>query len=68
MTYECRGCGLRDDVGGSLGRVYPRIVFNRCSEVLCDSCKERLEGFLNDQWRKWFIMQVHVSDSPRGAT
>lgn len=62
MNYECQGCGKQGEVkGGLLGEVYPRMVFNWRSEVLCSSCKIRLEGWLTDKWREWFKVQLHHS-------
>jgi hypothetical protein len=62
MTYECRGCGKKDDAGqGRLEDVYPRMVFNWKSEILCASCKARLETWLTDKWREWFKLQLQNS-------
>lgn len=62
MTYECRGCGKRDQGDGVvLGDVYPRMVFNWRSENLCGPCKIRLETWLTDKWREWFKIQHHKS-------
>ncbi len=60
MTYECAGCGK---TGG--GDVYPRMVLNLRSEVLCGSCKERLQSYLEDKWRDWFRIQFHKPQEKR---
>ena len=63
MKYECRGCGKRDGgKNGFLGDIYPRMVFNWKSEVLCGSCKTRLETWLTDKWREWFKVQLQQSN------
>lgn len=60
--YICCGCGKKDqEKAGSLGDVYPRMIFNWKSEVLCGSCKTRLEGWLTEKWREWFVVQLRQS-------
>lgn len=58
MVYTCEACRKESETSGaSLGDVYPRIVFSRQSAVMCEPCKSRLEGWLTDKWREWFVIQ-----------
>lgn len=53
MNYQCHGCHKQGDSQSPLGDVYPRMIFNWKSEILCSACKTSLEQALEKTWGNW---------------